>query len=45
MSRDFLKGLFIEFEEESYIYEIGSYADFDDRGIRPAMWIDLSLAE
>lgn len=28
-----------------YIYEIGSYADFDDRGIRPAMWIDLSLAE
>ncbi len=26
-----------------YIYEIGSYIDFDDRGIRPAMWIDLSL--
>ncbi|MBQ8595351.1 MAG: hypothetical protein IJ406_05310 [Oscillospiraceae bacterium] len=28
-----------------YIYEIGTYADFGERGIRPAMWIDLSLAE
>lgn len=36
---------FVTVSNTGYFYEIGSYVDFSERGIRPAMWIDFSKTE